>query len=72
MARLGLRADSAWIGAAYGPQNERADVDDAATRVACVTTGSGECASRLRLNSSGLSSARHNRKEDEVQRPQSA
>jgi hypothetical protein len=42
--RLGLRADNAWIGAAYGPQNERADVDDAATRVACITTGSGDCA----------------------------
>jgi hypothetical protein len=44
MARLGLRADNAWIGADNGPQKERADVDDAATRVACVTTGSGDCA----------------------------
>ena len=59
--RLGLRADSAWIGADYGPQNERADVDDAATRVACVTTGSGVVPKAVR-SSLGLSQRHIERK----------
>jgi hypothetical protein len=34
--------------------DEKTDVDDAATQVACVTTGSGESVSRLLLTAAAL------------------